>query len=77
MVLYDVVKKKKVISESIEDKRIIDNIFQICKRVVKELAESYQFVDQEMSNLVDEILELHMPFKPNPLLGWNEVSLDK
>ncbi|CAI2382521.1 unnamed protein product [Moneuplotes crassus] len=74
MVLFDITKKKKVLAESEEDIKISHNIYDITKSIVKQMAEEFQFVEREMNNIVDDILESNMPFKPNPLLGWQEVE---
>lgn len=77
MILFDIVKKKKVLAESEEDIKISHNIYGITKSIVKQMAEEFQLVEREMNNTVDEILESNMPFKPNPFLGWQEVEIEQ
>ena len=70
MVLYDVSKTKNLIAETPVDKAIANHIFELSKRIVKELAQNFQLVDHELKNIVEDILECNMPFKPNPLQSW-------
>ncbi|CAI2385394.1 unnamed protein product [Moneuplotes crassus] len=64
MILFDIVKKKKILAESDTDIKISKNIYGITKSVVKQMAEEFQFVEREMNKIVDEILESNMPSKP-------------
>lgn len=42
---------------------------------MKELAEDFQIVNNTFQNLIDEMVELNMPHKPNPFQNWYEVDL--
>eukprot|EP00344_Euplotes_crassus_P009022 CAMPEP_0197001812 /NCGR_PEP_ID=MMETSP1380-20130617/6431_1 /TAXON_ID=5936 /ORGANISM="Euplotes crassus, Strain CT5" /LENGTH=146 /DNA_ID=CAMNT_0042419639 /DNA_START=196 /DNA_END=633 /DNA_ORIENTATION=- len=75
MELYDVAKTQKLISENKTDKEISERLYELCRHVVKELAEGYQIIDKVFQNLVTDMEELNMPHKPNPFQNWHEVSL--
>jgi hypothetical protein len=38
------------------------------------LAEDYQVADNSFNHLVSQMLDLNMPYKPNPLQSWHHVS---
>ena len=66
MVLFDIAKKKKIMAETKTDVSIAECIYKVIRGIIKEMAENFQFVDREMKNMVDEIGDCNMPFKPNP-----------
>lgn len=74
MSLYDITKTQKLMAETKTDKEISERLFEFCKHIVKELAEDFQLTDNEFQNLVDQMVELNMPHKPNPLQSWHEVE---
>ena len=73
MILYDIAKTQKLMSDSKTDKEITENLFKISKKVVKELAEDFQIIDNEYKILIEHILEFNMPKCQNPLQKWHEI----
>lgn len=54
--------------------KIAENFYNSSKKIVKELAENFQLIDNEFQIIVDQVLEWNMPLKLNPLLAWHEVD---
>lgn len=74
MEMFDVLRRNKVIAETEADMKIMQNVFEITKSIIKQMAEDFQLIDRDMNNLIEEIQEFNKPEKPNPLLGWHEVE---
>lgn len=74
MNLYDIAKTQKLMADTKTDKEIAENLFEISKQILKELAEDFQLIDNEFKILVDQILEFNMPDRPNPLQSWHELN---
>jgi len=74
MEIYDISKTKRLMAETINDKNIAENVFLISKSLLKELAQDFQIVDNELKIISDQILECNMPLKLNPLIGWHEID---
>ena len=55
------------------EKDTSENLFQIAKRIVKNFAEDFQIIDNEIKILIDQILDYNMPLHPNPLQHWHEI----
>ena len=70
---YDVAKAQKLMADTKNEKDIAENLFQISKKIVKEFAEDFQLVDNELKILIDKILDYNMPLRPNPLQHWHEI----
>jgi len=74
MELYDITKIQKIVAETKSEREISERLYTLWYNIVKTLTEEFQVTDNKFNHLLNRILDLNEPHKPNPFQSWHEVD---